>query len=349
MISSIILSRMFLRSCEPDIAPVLARAAVTVCGEGGWSDPFQPRLLAALLAHVFAFDAELGSLHPITVTEVKDRLPDLPRRAELVDFLVALEVICNPIPKQLSETVERWANELGIDDVGVLVARELAAGEIARANARFVRSTYTSTANGENEDFARLFDRYGERAINFTVEEDPRLADRFRSLEQCPRGSLGRELWQFYIDRNFVFPGELGGANLALAHHDWGHVIYGYGTTGIGEVEAAAFRAASSDFRGVGLQFFGDLMFYQSALLSSLVTGQHPRGEMEVPDAACRIADAIRRGRLCVLDPYADGFDFFEYVNEDLESLRTMWNVVPPSIGSNCPCVQCESTDALLD
>jgi hypothetical protein len=334
---------MFLRSSSPSDAPVLARSVISVLGQEGWSDPFQPRLLVALLTHVFGIESELESLEPITRSEVRDLLPDRRRREELIDLMVAMEVVCNPIPIHLSDAVDEWANDLGIDEVGVQVARELARGEVARATADFLRSTYTSTANAHNEDFARLFDRYGERAINFTVEEDTRLADRFRSLEHCAAGSLGRELWQFYTDRQFLFPGEVGGANLALAHHDWGHVIYGYGTTGIGEVEAAAFRAASSDFRGVGLQFFGDLMFYQSALLTSLVTGSHPRGEMDVPNAECRVAEAIRRGRVCTLDPYAPGFDFFDHVDKDLEGLRLLWNVVPAVIGSDCSCVSCRT------
>lgn len=334
---------MFLRSSSSSDAPVLARSVISVLGQEGWSDPFQPRLLVALLTHVFGIECDLESLEPITRSEVRALLPDRRRREELIDLMVAMEVVCNPIPIHLSEAVDEWATDLGIDEVGVQVARELALGEVARATADFLRSTYTSTANEQNEDFIRLFDRYGERAINFTVEEDAQLADRFHSLEHCAEGSLGRELWQFYTERQFLFPGEVGGANLALAHHDWGHVIYEYGTTGIGEVEAAAFRAASSDFRGVGLQFFGDLMFYQSALLSSLVTGSHPRGEMEVPDAQCRVAEAIRRGRVCTLDPYAPGFDFFDHVDEDLEQLRLRWNVVPAVIGFDCSCVSCRS------
>lgn len=221
----------------------------------------------------------------------------------------------------------------------MLVAHELALGNEARATQDFIGNTHTNTANSRNPEFPRLLETYGDRAINFTVEPDPELAARYQALATCAPGTLGRALWQFYTDRGFAFPGVVGGANRSLAHHDWGHVIYDYDTTGIGEVEAAAFRAASSGFRGVVMQFLGDLMFYHSSLMSSLVSGKHPRGEMDVPDADCRVADAVRRGRACTLDPYAPDLDFFSHADDNLDDLRVMWNVLPKTIGEDCPCL----------
>ena len=316
---------------------------VTACTADGWDDPFQPQMLGALFHHVLQFELDPANTPPISMAEVRAALPSVEERAELVDLMVAMEILCNPIPTRLTDSVDAWAAGLGVADDEVQIARELAHGEVARATDDFIRHTYTDTANSQNPDFQRLLETYGERAINFTVEPDPQLAATYAELENCAPRTLGRALWDFYNARGFGFPGVVGAANLSLAHHDWGQVIYDYGTTGIGEVEAAAFRAASSNFRGVGLQFFGDMMFYQSALISSLVTGQHPRGEMHVPDAACRVADAVRRGRLCTLDPYDPDLNFFDHVNENLEELRARWNVVPKAVGENCPCLTCKT------
>jgi hypothetical protein len=63
---------------------------------------------------------------------------------------------------------------------------------------------------------------------------------------------------------------------------------------------------------------------------------------MNVENAECRVADAIRRGRVCTLDPYAEGLDFFDLVHEPLEQLRAEWNVVPKSIGIDCNCKSCQ-------
>jgi hypothetical protein len=333
---------MLLRQSKSEHAPLLAAAVVSACAKDGWTDDFQLRLLRAVFRYVFHYDLDAETLPNVSITAVREVLSTQDQRAELIDLMVAMEVICNPIPVSLTDSVDAWARGLEIDHVGMRIARELALGSTAMASADFIRSTYTATANAQNPDFDRLLTAFGDRAINFTVEEDLALTKRYADLRECPPGSLGRELYDFYITRGFSFPGTIGAANTALAHHDWGHVIYDYGTTGIGEVEAAAFRAASSDYPGVGLQFFGDLMFCESAELASLVTGLHPRGEMNVENAECRVADAIRRGRVCTLDPYAEDLDFFDLVHEPLEELRARWNVVPKSIGIDCGCIPCQ-------
>jgi len=336
------ISDMLLRSWVPDDAELLARATMSACGSVGWADPLQPRLLSAVLVHVFGFETDLDTLEPITVAEVTATIPDHLRRRQLIDLLVSLEVICNPIPQALSDSVDAWAAGLGVDDDdALLVAREFAAGEVARATADFVRSTYSDIDDAQRAELDRRLELFGERAYYFTVEEDPAIAGRYLALEHCEPGTLGRALWDFYIERGFLFPGQVGAANLELALHDWGHVLYGYGTTGIGEVQAAAFKAASSEFHGVDLQFFGTLMIYQSALLTSYVTGTHPHSEMEVPDAECRVADAIRRGRVCTLDPFTPDLDFFDHVDEDIDELRERWNIVPAAVGVDCPCAVC--------
>jgi hypothetical protein len=333
---------VFLRSWNPDDAELLARAASSACGSAGWADPLQPRLLSAVLVHVLSFEADLDALEPITVAEVAAAIPDHRRRRQLVDLLISLELICNPIPQTLSDSVDAWAAGLGVDDDdAVRVAREFAAGEVVRATADFVRSTYSDMDDAQRAELDRRLEQFGNKAYYFTVEEDPTIAGPYLALEHCKPGTLGRALWDFYAERGFLFPGQMGAVNPELALHDWGHVLYDYGTTSIGEVQAAAFKAASSEFHGVDLQFFGTLMIYQSALLNSYVTGSHPRGELGLPDAECRVADAIRRGRVCTLDPFAPGLDFFDYVHEDIEELRERWNIVPAAVGLDCPCVVC--------
>jgi len=63
------------------------------------------------------------------------------------------------------------------------IARDLALGSTARASADFIRSTFTTAANAKNPDFDRLLATYGDRAINFTVEQDTALTKRYQDLE----------------------------------------------------------------------------------------------------------------------------------------------------------------------
>lgn len=156
---------MLLRSWDPDDAELLARTAMSACGSVGWADPLQPRLLSAVLVHVFGFETDLDTLEPITLVEVAAAIPDHRRRRQLIDLLVSLEVICNPIPQALSDSVDAWAAGLGVDDDdALLVAREFAAGEVARATADFVRSTYSDIDDAQRAELDRRLELFGERA-----------------------------------------------------------------------------------------------------------------------------------------------------------------------------------------
>ena len=144
---------VLLRSWESEDAELLARTAMSACGSVGWADPLQPRLLSAVLVHVFGFETDLDTLEPITVAEVAAAVPDHRRRRQLIDLMVSLEVICNPIPQELSDSVDAWAAGLGVDDDdALLVAREFAAGEVARATADFVRSTYSDIDDAQRTE-----------------------------------------------------------------------------------------------------------------------------------------------------------------------------------------------------
>lgn len=77
---------------------------------------------------------------------------------------------------------------------------------------------------------------------------------RWSSLENCPPGSLGRGVFEFYRSRGFSFPGLVGSAPPLLAQHDWVHVLADYGTTIESELEVFMFIArANADPRAFSL------------------------------------------------------------------------------------------------
>ena len=76
---------------------------------------------------------------------------------------------------------------------------------------------------------------------------DPELAARWAALEQLPRDSIGRKVWELYQARGFTFPGTPGSAPPLLAQHDWVHVLADYGTTVESEVEVFGLIARAND------------------------------------------------------------------------------------------------------
>ena len=60
-------------------------------------------------------------------------------------------------------------------------------------------------------------------------KENPSLSAKYRQLEAKAPGTLGRRYWEFTVENNFAFPGEVGGPPEPLVFHDCVHVLAGYG------------------------------------------------------------------------------------------------------------------------
>ena len=319
---------MFFKHTTINDAPLMAGAIVGACRGDGWAMELQPRLLHAMFKTMFGVHLDFTTLQPLTLEAVLAAKPNLDERKEMVDLMVMVEIICNPLPEGLAASVEMWAEALGVATAELDIARDIARGATAQAHVDLYRSSYFDEWGTTTPNFSQLKERYGEGAYCFTVEADPELEAKYEALQFCEPGSLGREQWKFYKDRNFAFPGVVGGANLALAQHDWLHVMCDYDSDAVGEVETSAFRAMSTDFRGASLALLGDLIFYQSAWFESAASGMHPGHEREGTDFPGRLADALDRGRGCTMDPY-DNMNFFDYADQQIDDLCAKWSIRP--------------------
>ncbi len=319
---------MFLIHSSVDHAPLLAAALVGACRGTGWLSPLQPRFLGVLFDQLLDHPVDFHELAATTPEAVAQALPSPEQRRELVELMVTVEMLCDAIPAWLEGSIEHWAGQLGVEDRSLQLARDLAAQASAKALHDFYRLNWMGEQDRASPSFEGLLARHGDQAYALTVEPDPLEAARWRALEHCPPGSIGRTLWEFYDERGFGFPGELGAANGALAHHDWIHVLADFDTSPMGEMEVTAFQAAASTLPGATLGFIGAVSIFQTGLLPSLVVGPGYTHSLEVPGGPERIADAIRRGRACRRDMFVE-IDFFGVATEPLASLRERWGITP--------------------
>jgi len=322
--------KMFLIHNAPEQAPLLAAALVGACRlPDGWTTPTQPRVLQALFERLLGFHADFETLAPATPAEVAAALPQEAQRHELIELMVTMEMMCRPIPPALEESVEAWARALAVEDRVLTLARDLANQSTARATADFYRLNWIGDGDPQDDPhFQCLLQEYGDSAYALSVEPDPAETARWARLSCCPEGSLGRALSQFYVDRGFKLPGVVGGANPALAAHDWVHVIGDFDTTGIGELEVTAFIAASSRTPGAMLGFVGAVSIYETGLLKSLVTHGYERILSDAGGVE-RVAAAIRKGARCRVDPFAD-VDYFAIADQPLAKIREDWGISVP-------------------
>ncbi|MEB3199359.1 MAG: hypothetical protein VKK62_02375 [Synechococcaceae cyanobacterium] len=318
---------MFLRHTAPDQAPLLAAAAIAACRlPGGWTTPLQPRMLEVLFAHLLGLDLDLEQLEPALPIQLALALPDPGQRQELIELLVTLELLCDPIPEALQASIEHWAAVLEVESDALRLTRDLCNRAASLATADFYRLSWIGELAREDPDLPRLLQRYGTPAFALTLEPDPAEAARWRGLQQCPAGSLGRAMWDFYDERGFQPPGEVGAVSPALARHDWVHVITGYGTTPLGELQVAGFDAAASDSRPAFLNFLGAVSLYETGLLHSLVVKQPGHGVLSAAGSPEQLAEAIRLGRLCPVDPLHE-VEYFAIADQPLAAIRRAWGL----------------------
>ena len=207
------------------------------------------------------------------------------------------------------------------------MVRDLSKKLTIQAQQDFYRSNYFYDKDLALPDFANLDQKYGLSATMMTVEISDEMAARYENLQQYPVGSLGRGLWDFYKKRNFTFPGVIGGINEAVAHHDWIHVLAGYDSDGIGEIEVAAFSTMATESESAVMNFLGVLSIFQGGLLKTIVAGApHLGHDMEVANGPERIAIALQRGKEVNTDLVL-GINYFDYAHEPLEELRKRWNI----------------------
>src|SRR5205823_6579966 len=154
-------------------------------------------------------------------------------------------LVLRPLPSEVADRVEAVARELSVDDGMLAVARRYATGQLGLASFDFQRNGYTADWSATD---AKALHTSSELADAWELSvADELLADRWRSLESLPSGTLGRRVTEFYRARGFAYPGLPGSAPPLLAQHDWVHVLADYGSTVENELEVFAFIARAND------------------------------------------------------------------------------------------------------
>lgn len=322
---------MFLVHTAPVHAQIVARAVVAACRGKGWRSPLQPRLLHALFNDLLDQDLDFEALAPLGPSEVKAALRSSEERSELIQLMCAIEILCNPVPEEMEESVAGWASALDVEERSLVFLRDVARGELAKSAQDMYRLNWIGDLDRRNPHFQALLDHAGQAAYAMTTEENPEEVARWTALAACPDGSIGRQLSAFYRMRGFVLPGMLGSVNEAVAQHDWIHLLADYGTTPLGEIEVLSFQASCTRTPGALLGLLAGLALFESgAWAASPITKAYPGEGLSRPGGIERMAEAISRGKACNTDLLLD-VDFFQIANEPLEELRSRFGIPPKS------------------
>jgi hypothetical protein len=259
---------------------------------------------------------EAHELAPISLEALAQVVVEPHPRKRAVQLAIVLALVDGTPTEAASRRVEALAKSLDVHEQGVQVLREMARGQIMLA--RF--------------DMFRRFSRFIRNVDEFpgvikaglslvSLGANPRLAARYRALEACSAGTLGRELFDYFERNQFKFPGEPGG--LPAIFHDVGHVMSGYGTDPAGEIRQAAFQAGFARRDGFTFLLFGILQFHLGLRITPVAKGYE--GLLDVP----AVLAALRRGAACRID-FSSGYDVFADKDVPLTELRRAYGVSPP-------------------
>jgi hypothetical protein len=315
---------------DKEVAQVAQAVRTALCDNKWqeWTDPVQPRFFNAIFSGLFNYRTDFWT--PATSAAPESLASSLsePARRMAIELMVAGELLCRPIPADVHASVERWASAFHINGDELTLVRKTANGAYLQAQSDLYRHGYWGAYAEEIGSDKRLVEEFGTVAYAMTVTLDPALAQRWKDLEHCAEGSLGRCVWEFYRLHDFELPGEERGANLITAQHDWIHVLADYSATGLGEIETAAFRITSTRLPGTLMTFLGELGFWHSGMVGSVLSGWHQAYSLDAKEAPESVAEAFHRGKACQRDLYLET-DFFEFKDRNLEELRREWNIPP--------------------
>ena len=256
-------------------------------------------------------------------------------RSRVVQLMFLNELVLVPLPDEVTARVEQCADELSIACDFLRVARRFSRGSLGLALIDFQRSGYTETW-----DPAHTAQLHTSRALDEAWEmdcDDAKLAALWAALNECPEGSLGRQVARFYEARGFTYPGTRGSAPPLLAQHDWVHVLTDYGSTVECELEVFGFISrANDDPRAFSLLAMVVSLFETGYLQSGAGLFQYDRGHLSVDGVPARLADAMRRGALCAAAMDGKGvdlfsIDWFAHADRPLDEVRAEFGIVQKS------------------
>jgi ubiquinone biosynthesis protein Coq4 len=146
------------------------------------------------------------------------------------------------------------------------------------------------------------------------------MVKRFQALAELPDGTLGREYVRYREHNGFPWPGEKGGIPEGGVHHDFTHVLTGYATDPLGEIQIGAFTAGMKKTDPFMFLFFPMLEFHVGLAIRP--------GTPSFPghyDAALAFK-AHQAGSRCARD-LTDHWDFWSVVDRPVASLRDEYRI----------------------
>lgn len=236
---------MELITPSPEVAHAALRALKTVALIDGDAHELEQRFFASvqeLILKTSSFDA----VEPIAPSDLRELVTDREIRERILSACIVMALIDSDLVAAEGALLEEIAEAFELSSHALRDIQRLLDRSFLLARIDVARRSFLGQRGR-----AYIADN-GITGVARTVRallgiENPKLAARYQALEQSPRGTLGREYFEFVRRSGFALPGEKGGAPEVVVFHDCLHVLGAYQTSSIEETQIASFQAGMLD------------------------------------------------------------------------------------------------------
>ncbi|MBL9025436.1 MAG: hypothetical protein JNL21_24790 [Myxococcales bacterium] len=303
-----------------ELVPVGLAAMKAVALAAGTIRPGARRLIVAAQRLLLGTEIDLDAIEPITPEAFTSSFNGpVELKQQIVRGMCVLALVDGPPNPSVMATVSRFAHAVGVSEPALRSLTLFAEGHKILGTLDFLRRSHLrEMAAGEMERgvlaAARSF--LGLRGL----VEDPLVAAPFQGLGDLPAGTLGRALFDHYRANGFAFPGEKGGFPESGVYHDLVHVLGGYGTDPLGELQVGGFMAGFRKKDPLFSAILPLLVFVADINVTPI--GHDVDGDLfSKPGIAEAYLGAIARGGRLKID-LSDGWDFWPLMRKDTANAR---------------------------
>jgi hypothetical protein len=262
----------------------------------------------------------LPAVEPVDLVATLRRDRDLGREA--IKYLAVMALVDGWLDSPKIARVLDYARALDVEAAYLTELVEAASGHMEWTIADMTIRNLESIVSGPWGDrgaAAEWIVPYGG------AKAQPKLAARYEALGRLGDNTFGKAYWRFSKDNGYTFPGDPAALNEGFATpHDSTHVISGYDASPRGEILVSTFTAAMHPINPMAGHIL-PVLFNGHLGVKFNDVARYTTGGLD-PD---EFWHAWARGQEMTVDIFAPGWNFWQWIEHDLEALRRTFNVSP--------------------
>jgi hypothetical protein len=240
---------------------------------------------------------------------------------EAIKYLAIMALVDGSLDHAKLARVLDYARALDVEADYLTDLVEAASGHMAWVTADMTRKNFDSVISKSSKGLDPVAWITPYAGIN----ADPELVARYEALGKLPQNSFGKALWDFDKKNGYAFPGDPKALNALFGTpHDATHVISGYDTSLRGEILVSTFTAAMHPINPMAGHIL-PVIFNGHLGVKFNDVATPARGGLDPTE----FWHAWARGEEMTVDIFSPDWNFWEWIERDLEALRQAWNVTP--------------------